>query len=206
MIKKDIERIPCSIAWAKIKENKNSICKLLYKEHRKVFQTDYTYVGNLEIDFDHWANVEKTTVNFWRKGRPEEKIYPADIDLKWLSLNDNAMSFLANKLGLENYKASIQTLKPGKCIGAHYDEVSGYHSDMLKENSLYLEQSPDKILNIYIMFLTEWTHGQAFMIGKDAYMHWSPGDIISFPWYMEHSTVNASAQDRTIIYIVGTKE
>ena len=44
-----------------------------------------------------------------------------------------------------------------------------------------------------------------FMIGRDCYTQWKPGDVIGFPWYMIHSTVNASRKNRNILYTVGAK-
>lgn len=180
---------------------------LLYKNHASKYEKDYTYVGRTDLNLDEFDVLEKKTVNFWRDGRPEKQIFPENIyDLFWYDLNDPRVKHIADMLDLQDYKISIQTLGPGKCIGAHYDEVSSYHHDVKEKNPDFDEKTPDEIMNIYIIFLTDWEHGQAFMIERDCYNQWKKGDIISFPWYMKHSTVNASAKDRTIMYVVGTKD
>jgi hypothetical protein len=205
-MKINIDRISCNVPWNKVQNSQHKVHSLIYKNHVLKYEKDYTYVGKCTVNLDNFSNIQKKTVNFWREGRPEKEIFSENIyDLHWYDINDVRVKNIASMLELQDYKISIQTLNPGKCIGAHYDEVSSYHLDLKEKDSKYDEKTPDELMNIYIIFLTDWEHGQAFMIGRDCYNQWKKGDIISFPWYMKHSTVNASTTDRTIMYVVGTR-
>ena len=53
------------------------------------------------------------------------------------------------------------------------------------------------------LFLTDWTCGQIFMVGASYHTNWKKGDVIAWPWYMPHATVNASMENRKLLFIRG---
>jgi len=202
-----IERIKCNLSWPDIKSKPNFQAHEFYMiQHQKKYERDYTYFGNVQIDFQKYIDIEKEeNTNFFRKHAEETEFKNSYFDKKYFSLEDENFSFIKELYDLDYAKIAVQNLKPGYCIGAHYDATTDYHSELASTITNYEKTPVDQVFNIFIMFLEEWAHGQAFMIGRDAYMHWEPGDVIGFPWYMIHSTVNASRKNRNILYTVGAK-
>lgn len=206
MFETKIERIKCNLSWPEIKSKTNFQAHKFYMiQHQKKYEKDYTYFGNKQIDFQKYIDIEKEeNTNFFRK-YDEKEFINSYFDKKYFNLEDENFKFIKDLYGLDYAKIAVQNLKPGFCIGAHYDATTDYHKELESALTNYSEIPVDQVFNIYIMFLEPWIHGQAFMIGRDCYTQWKPGDVIGFPWYMIHSTVNASRKNRNILYTVGAK-
>lgn len=205
MIKRNIDRIPYNLSWSEeLMVKGNPIQRRLMTEHMSKFDNDYNYLGNVQINFDEFINLEKDKINFFKN---KEHIHHENsfYDAKFYPLNDNKINFLKDIFDLDYIKVGVQNLKLGHCIAAHFDTNTKYRSELSAILDDYNNRTIDEIFNIFIMFLEPWIHGQGFMIGRQCHLQWKPGDVISFPWYMEHSTVNSSNIDRNIIYVIGSK-
>jgi hypothetical protein len=110
--------------------------------------------------------------------------------------NKQTEQYLQQRFDLRYVDAPIHEQSPGNYVAPHYD-LYGH----------FMKNCPDYFntnrLKRYAVFLTKWEIGQSFMLGRSAFTNWTPGDIIEFPWYMPHSTVNLSKSPRRYINVVG---
>lgn len=89
---------------------------------------------------------------------------------------------------------------PNRVTNAHVDLLRSLFRDYPDDHDVILE----KDIRRRAVFLTDWHHGQVFCFGRETVVDWRRGDVIEFPWYMEHSMANASEYRRCIITITGT--
>jgi hypothetical protein len=85
--------------------------------------------------------------------------------------------------------------------------MCGIHKDA--NSSLMQKHQEDFLiskLKKYIVFVSPWTEGQVFMLGKTAHSNWQTGDVISFEWFMPHASANASGSDRVLLVVNGVEK
>ena len=113
--------------------------------------------------------------------------------------NDATHNYLKDIFDLAYVDAPVHVQNPGNYVAPHFD-LYGY----------FLKNCPEHFntgkLKRYAIFLTEWQVGQAFLLGKSAVTNWKQGDVIEFPWYMIHSTMNISKSPRIYMNVVGLQK
>lgn len=200
-------RVPCQLSWKETIDGWPSIHREYMKQHQEMYDKDFDYVGNLDLDFSKFFEVEVQDIGFYSrtvfnsfKGKP-------------FAINDEILADIKANLGFEDCASALQNLESGKMSLVHLDVPNLSNSEKLvprlyyhleNKHSNFHELSVDTVFNITIIFLENWSHGQAFMIGRQCFVQWKAGDVISIPWYMEHSTVNASFNSRNLLYMAGS--
>lgn len=92
------------------------------------------------------------------------------------------------------------TLGYDVCCCHYYRQPPGgfvyLHTDMHSQLSQRLPAGPWSTLRkrSLVVNLTDWQPGQAWLLHDHAYQGWRRGDVMSLPWYMPHSTVNANPE------------
>lgn len=206
----NISRISSEFSWPHIVSqppDNYTIQRDYMNQHYDKFNNDFDYLGNFSIDMNAFNVDDKDVLGFMVRGKFNRLIG------KKFKVNDSRLKEITHKLGFINCNGSLQNLEPGNSVLSHFDTahplkpekvVSQLYIHLLNNLENFENISIDKTYNIRVLFLDPWCHGQAFMIGRQAFTNWKPGDVIGFPWYMEHSTVNASACQRNMVYIVGS--
>lgn len=206
-----MNRIDTNITFKEFKDrNFKELTDELYAKHKERFHGDYTYIGNLQFDFEYFINLEKTKKTFYFSNNPEEEkrretFKNNNLVSVWASDHDEKFDVVQQYLELKFVNWASQYLPAGHLIGLHHDVNYKTIYNPLSELRNIDNDYIDDINNIYIVFLQDWQMGQVFMIGRDCVTQWRAGDIISFPWYMAHATANASLKDRHILYMAGSK-
>ena len=204
--------IPTTLSWKKVMLNSWKVQESFSATHYKTHLNDFDYLGNINIAADDFLSLPRQSTYFRSLNR--EKNYLSSCVFE---IDDPALYHVKQAVGLRHCAGAAQTLASGKVVFPHYDAASlnpdpekvglltRYYRKLEELYSDDLENhSIDRVFNVFILFLEEWQHGQAFMIGRQAYTCWKPGDLITFPWYMIHSTVNASmSDDRLLLYLAG---
>jgi hypothetical protein len=203
--------VSTTLSWETVILNRWQVHEKFYKKHRNTYTNDFDYLGNIDIDVNKFLSLHRDTS--YVGSLNQTKNY---LDMCVFDIDDPILDDIKKNLGLKHCAAAAQTLLSGKVVFPHYDTASlepnpekitlltKYYRTLLELYPNLEEYSVDKVFNTCILFLEEWQHGQAFMIGRQAYTNWKPGDVITFPWYMIHSTVNASLSDnRLLIYLAG---
>jgi hypothetical protein len=200
-------RIDCDITWPQLLLKDYSLHKSLNQKHYDTFENDYDYLGNLKLNLTHLFADTTEELGFQAGGKFNRLLG------KKFTVNDIALEDIRTGIGFNDCAGVMQNLPPGELIFSHYDAadlsrpqkiVTQYYLHLASKYPNFEEFNIGKVFNTVIIFLTDWIHGQGFMIGRQTYTNWKAGDIVSFPWYMEHSTVNASRGDRYIIYMNGS--
>lgn len=189
---------------------------LRYQLHVATTTVDYSYINSISIDADFYLKLKKTgelkAINynigqFSRAYTPEYiKAYPDEGTMLTVAEPNHEspeIIELKNYLKLDIIYCRKLIQSPGKMHPQHTD-LNRELSCIIAANDL---NDKVKVKNIrkYIVYLEDWAHGQVFMLGRQACTNWQKGDIISFPWFMPHSTANAGLVDRPLMFISGVE-
>lgn len=187
-------------------------CDFAYQDHVKNTDHDYTYVGNIKLDFDYLLNLpqeikEQKKAQFDDFPRPKAESYLRDYNyvMKISKILESTVQFddLKKKLEATELFPLVQWQARGGMVGVHTDGNRDF-STIIKNKNLS-DIILVKHMKKYIVFLDDWDCGQAFLTGRQAITNWKQGDVMSFPWYMRHATCNASLTDRPIIFVSAAK-
>jgi len=92
----------------------------------------------------------------------------------------------------------------GRVVKNHFDYNGTLYNDYRRDHPDH-DFGTQEVIKV-VHFLTDWSVGQVFMFGSEAVMGWRAGEALTFPWYMEHSTANASESDeRELLFIAGIR-
>lgn len=213
MKKFNLTKVSCDLTWTQAAEQGFAIHEEMTKKHYETFENDYDYLGNFEVpNLQSILELPKKDMEF-SNGRCPVVGYRC-------AVNDELLKPFAEFVGYENSIGSFQNLLPYNFVGAHFDPVGAHFNKPLNERTSEVDKkiiywhlkdnyedfetkSIDDFMNVSIFFLEPWYHGQAFMMGRQVFSNWKQGDVISFPWYMEHSTANLCGKNRNILYLAG---
>lgn len=177
---------------------------------------DYSYVKNISIDVDYYLNLKITgekkavnhTVGQFGRVYTQEYVdaFPNEGTVLSVAEPDHSgaqVDELKKHLSLDMIYCLQQTQQPGKMHPLHTD-LNRALTNIIADKNL---SNKVKVKNIrkYIVYLEDWALGQVFMIGRHACTNWKKGDVISFPWFMPHSTANAGLVARPLIFISGVE-
>lgn len=188
--------------WQALKKNDTQFNQEMDKIYRWRHKgPDYTLlIEKFDLSvLDSDIQFSETHELFTKDDRKTEKfsheVYKENLIQKAMG-NQQTTTYLQQKFDLRYVDAPIHEQSPGNYVAPHYD-LYGH----------FLKSCPDYFntnrLKRYAVFITKWEIGQCFMLGRSAFTEWSPGDVIEFPWYMPHSTVNLSKSPRRYINVVG---
>lgn len=203
------------VLWVDLitKKDFQDIAYELYRQHTQTRELDYMYVTNISIDSDYFANLSVETRKLFNPGLgnfPRE--YPKEFPDAYIDSTleksdpDNesaAMLQLKRDLNLDVINCSPQTQLPGNMVGEHIDA----HRSLAR---ILVDKGIDtkvtrKHIRKYMVMMDDWATGQAFLCGRHAYMNWRKGDVMTFPWYMPHSTFNGGFTPRPLLFVTGVE-
>ena len=186
--------------WQSLRDDKfkkfYELMPLYVAEYKKQKLPNYTYLGNFV---------------------PEEGLFPLPTNLEHglgepldgtqdmkVGLYDNdtpQCAWLREVHNLKYVHAKYHVQPVLMLIGNHFDHNGSFTRKQYEERGVSFNSNElKKILH----FLSDWKHGQVIMLGDQCYSGWKKGDAISFPWFMEHSTVNANyLHERHLLFITG---
>lgn len=203
------------ITWTEFIQNPDQFeidADKFYQQHIATEVQDYDYVKNIIVDNEYFLNLktwEKNPFNLYvgtfRRDYSKE-FTDTYTDTLVASEPDYAgpeIARLMQDLNLDELYCLQQTQLPGTLVGQHTDLNRGLSNILV--NKGIADKVKLKHIRKYIVFLDDWAHGQVFMSGRHAYTNWRRGDVISFPWFMPHSTANAGFKPRPILFIAGVE-
>ena len=180
-----------------------------YQQHKESNRPDYTYHGKLfDIDLNFLSQLEfeqglvfkkssmLSAVEFPRLGIIDDAFKTNVLDTTVLSDDNELTKRIKAHFNLKTIFVAVNKQRPNHIVGLHQDT----------NKSLIVKNQEDFLiskLRKYIVFVSPWTEGQVFMLGKSAHSNWQTGDVISFDWFMPHATANASGSDRVLLFITG---
>lgn len=197
--------------WDSFKKNNEQ----LWHFDPKRTDQDYSFIGNLQTDFDDLLQLTENEDAF-KKIVLTDTIATDNKDVlsriqgfkNWGYNEHNACTFqiFDDKYpevfsrynaftNLESPTAFIVRQDPGQSIPWHYDTFFGY----MKKNSL----EDDKSICRYLIFLEDWEWGQAFLSGNSVVHQWQRGDIIHIPYRMHHASCNVGMMPKFSLIITG---
>lgn len=204
-----------NITWTEFildPENFEKVADQYYQQHIKEQSLDYAYVKNIPIDSDYFLKLEtwdknpfNTYVGKFRRDYAKDftDTYTDILVASEPDYKSATVETLKKNLNLDELYCLHQTQMPGTMVGQHTDLNRGL-SNILTEKDI-ADKVKLKNIRKYIVYLDDWSHGQAFMSGRHAFTDWRKGDVMSFPWFMPHSTVNAGFKPRPILFIAGVE-
>ena len=208
----DFDNVP----WTELITKDNRFETIAYELHRQYAQThdlDYSYVKNISVDLDYFQTLDSQTTNpFQYQTGVFQKDYPAEmmelykdhsLTVAHPDYESIAVIKLKQELDVEDLYCRYQIQTPGNIVAEHVDLNRAFSTKSVQTG--IDKQVKVKNIKKYIVFLEDWAHGQVIMIGRHAYTNWCKGDVISFLWFMPHSTANAGLKPRPILFITGAK-
>jgi len=197
----------------------NEYSSINYNNHNQNALDDYRFVCNLQLDFQSILNSDLQKKNFFdRSFDNDQEIlkYFEDNILKQaeIDVDHEYHDVICKKLALtKKTHIAVNLQEPNGIVGVHSDTYGKFFSKFFgfRCGSVDKKINPEDRIPIpdmkrFILFGSDWHQGQVFMIGKSCLTDWKKGDIYSFPWYMPHSTANASRNDRLLLVITGQQD
>jgi hypothetical protein len=106
--------------------------------------------------------------------------------------------------GLDYCHVKMHRQPVGRVVKNHFDYNGTMFQDHQRDHPGRDFGTQDVVKVVH--FLTDWRVGQVFMFGRQAVTGWRAGEALTFPWYMEHSTANASEDhQRELLFIAGVR-
>lgn len=144
------------------------------EKHSYIFKDTNYHVGELTSDVYEKALLHKTDYG-----------------------NAHPVTQKLNKHFGKTFGYSVRNIQPpGQVVGPHSD-LNGDFSKAYKKDF-----DPDQLCKAMI-FLDDWKLGQFLAFGVSPLINWKKNDCIIFPWYMPHSTANASTFNRPVLAYIG---
>ena len=180
-----------------------------YQLHKQSNRPDYVYHGRpFDLDLDCLNQLEFEQGPFFKKssmlsatefprlGVVDDAFKTNVLDTTVLGDEHELTKRIKAHFNLKTVFVAVNKQRPNHIVGLHQDT----------NKSLIVKNQEDFLiskLRKYIVFVSPWTEGQVFMLGKSAHSNWQTGDVISFDWFMPHATANASGSDRILLFIAG---
>ena len=172
-----------------------------YTCHSRLVDLDLNFLDQLEFDQGlFFNNLPITTVTRSPSiGSDFDDAFEYnELDTTKLSDDHELTKRIKAHFDLKTISIRVNKQRPNHMIGLHKDANK---SLMAKHQEDFLISK----LRKYIIFVSPWTEGQVFMLGKSVHLNWQTGDVISFEWFMPHATANASGSDRVLLVVTGVE-
>jgi hypothetical protein len=180
-----------------------------YQLHKQSDRPDYTCHGQPfdldlslldQLEFEQGLFFKKSSMlsatEFPRLGVVDDAFKTNVLDTTVLGDEHELTKRIKSHFNLKTVFVAVNKQRPNHIVGLHQDT----------NKSLIVKNQEDFLiskLRKYIVFVSPWTEGQVFMLGKSAHSNWQTGDVISFDWFIPHATANASGSDRVLLFITG---
>jgi len=102
--------------------------------------------------------------------------------------------------GLSEARVAVNLQKPGNFIPAHCDKNRTFVKSIADRSST-LDWSD---IQRFFYFFDDQAPGQFVQLGRTQ-IQWRAGDMIRWPYYLQHATANASYQPRKMLTIIGVR-
>lgn len=208
------------LSWKKLihhhRSTKNNVLKKLaekcYREHLENGLDGCQKYKPIAIDPELLENTKETTCNIFESGPDMDGVEhpfsdrlsaPYTKSLLKVSEYDNqhpVTQQLNEHFGRTFGHTIRNTQEPGQMVGPHSDtnkQFTDAYADAYGKDF-----DPHEMCKA-IVFLDDWSQGQVLTFGTSALVNWKKNDCITFPWFMPHSTSNASGFDRPVLTYVG---
>ena len=164
-----------------------------------------THVGNHHFDLPKDIEFQRTYPHLYNhNGEAEDTGLAAreksGFDQHRFAQDSDFINQVKEYFGLDFIYCAVNNLKPGMLTAVHFDLNRSALLKYTPEQYQKKIKAEDK--HRYIVFLEDQKPGQHFEVGNE-YVKWKAGDIISFPWYMPHSTANCGEVDRYFLNVAG---
>jgi len=203
------------LTWTKFisdPDNFELIADQCYRQHTRSKEFDFCIIKNISVDSEYFLKLktyEKNPFNRYvgqfRRDYNKQFVdtYTDTLLASEPDYTDDHITQLKKDLNLDEIYCLQQTQLPGTLVGQHTDLNRGLSNILVDKG---IDQNVKlKHIRKYIVYLDNWAHGQVFMVGRHAHTNWQKGDVMSFEWYMPHSTVNAGLKPRPILFIAGVE-
>lgn len=204
------------VPWTDMITKDDGFEKIAYELSRQYMLThdlDYSFVKNISVDLEYFKSLSPTPENPLRYETGSfQKEYPQEVlelyknhrlEVAFPDYESDVISKLKKDLDIEDLYCRYQIQQPGNVVVEHVD-LNRRFSTKLVEKGIN-KQVKVKNIKKYIVFLEDWAHGQVLMSGRHAWLGWKAGDVITFPWFMYHSSANAGVKSRALLFITGMK-
>lgn len=204
------------VPWTDIITKDDGFEKIAYELSRQYMLThdlDYSFVKNISVDVDYFKSLNAQAENPLRYDTGKfQKEYPQEVldmykdhrlEVAFPDYESDVIAKLKQDLDIEDLYCRYQIQQPGNMVVEHVD-LNRRFSTKLVEKGIN-KQVKVKNIKKYIVFLEDWAHGQVLMSGRHAWLGWKAGDVITFPWFMYHSSANAGIKSRALLFITGMK-
>ena len=182
-------------------------------------QTEYEYVGRLDVDFnqiyndlkDHkdWIRADWYAWNWREQDKRDQSPFPKTESTKYVSKKQVHFSELAVRHSYEPFEQMFEAL--GLYIP---DEYKDTNYTLVKLNRqmpgdmlwMHYDFMADEEWDKYLIFLNDWAPGQVSLWGEDAIVGWKSGDcyklnVLNTP----HGAVNCGLDERWVAAVRGKK-
>ena len=143
--------------------------------------------------YSHWGRIEDPQF-------PRPEVLAPDVsdprtptqEIMYRQTDDTMASprnrWAQEQFGLQVCQCNYHVQPPGGIVYLHTD-MNGPLSRLCHVEGI---QGRTLRKRCYVVNLTDWHPGQAWHMHDQSYQGWRRGDVMSLPWYMPHSTVNAN--------------
>ena len=174
----------------------NKFAPIFIQKHKKQNLPNYRYLGNFVPE----ENLFQPPVHVEDSLGDVERSEPVQLMKVGLYDNDTPQCAWLREVHNLKYVHAKYHIQPCKKLVENHMDENGFFASKFKEGESFTTTQLNKILH----FLNDWQMGQVIMLGDQCYSGWKKGDAISFPWYMEHATVNANKDhERHLLFITG---
>ena len=166
-----------------------------YNQHIEEGLLDYIKLPPIDIDPNLFTQSEETLFCTTMKGRSVSPGYAnAKMCITSYAPHSPQAQLIANLLDMQLCHVAFNVQLPDRLVGIHIDR-----------NTLFANYTDFTIeqLRKCIIYVADWDIGQGVILGKSVHTDWHQGDVIEYPWYMPHATVNSSETSRPILVVEG---
>lgn len=195
-------------------ETYEQYCRDCMDAHYELYDpsNDWQLITNVDFPFKNWDKVNWSVD--WLGAAPDEES-KHDIEQENIvrtskeneynyRFKQGQNSLLSKKLyeilNTDWLRCNLILQPPGNSIPQHVDWNVSAVNNPADENS-----KNHRDLFLYQLHKTYWfpddqKPGQKFRIGRD-WIEWKAGDLVWWPWYMEHNTENLSDEPRRSVHV-----
>ena len=200
-------------------DNRWDHARMLRGLDKKPIQTEYEYIGRLEIDFQKiYHDLKDCTWNRsnwfdwnWRvKEQRDQWPFPQNESTQYVSKEQVLYSELSSEIYKKPYEPFIKICTDlGLYLPKEFEQTD---YSLVKINRqmpgdmlwMHYDFMADEDWEKYLVFLNDWSPGQVVLWGKDAITNWQSGDcykvnVLTTP----HGAVNCGPEERWVAAVRG---
>lgn len=204
-------------------DNRWDYARKLRNLDTKPLQTDYKYIGRLNVDFSKIYNdlkdlqwVRLTWFNWnWRVKEFQDQLpFPYSESTRYVNRNQFLYSELPSEISKNLCKTEYEPFKKlcddlGVYVPSEYENTR-YSTVKLNRQMpgdmlwMHYDLRADETWEKYMVFLNDWAPGQSVLWGKDAITNWKSGDCYLINVNdTPHGSVNCGPEERWLASVTG---